>query len=287
MRKFSLFIFFSLFILLGGFAQSTVLESLEFHSNILGKTVKYSVYLPKGYSQSTRCYPTLYLLHGWTDNETSWIQMGNIQPIMDEAIDSGRTVDMVVVMPDARETWYVNSYDGKDSYEDMFFKELIPYMEKTYRLRKESEYRAIAGLSMGGYGALLYTLHHPEYFSVCAPLSAAVYSEADIRKTIQSRRGNLFEQLFGKTVLTKHWYKNSILNLLEEIDTAHLSTVSFYIDCGDDDPLLAGSIAVHQKMIERKIAHEFRVRDGYHCWTYWRTGLSSILELLGKRFLRS
>lgn len=287
MKRISLTLMLCLLAMVGAWSQSRVLESLEFHSEILGRTVKYSVYLPDGYESSTRSYPTLYLLHGWTDDETSWIQMGNMQPIMDKAIQSESTVDMVVVMPDARETWYVNAYDGKDSYEDMFFKELIPYMEKTYRLRKQTEYRAIAGLSMGGYGALLYAIHHPEYFSVCAPLSAAVYTEEVINKTMQSRRGNLFEQLFGKKVLTDHWYQNSILHLLDKADVEKLSAVKFYIDCGDDDGLLYCSIAVHEKMKAKNIPHEFRVRDGNHCWTYWRTGLPSILQLLGTRFKRS
>ena len=287
MRKFCMTLMFLCLTMSGAWAQSRVLESLEFQSEVLGRSVKYSVYLPDGYELSTRKYPTLYLLHGWTDDETSWVQMGNMQPIADEAIRSGKTVDMVIIMPDARETWYVNAYDGKDSYEDMFFKELIPYMEKTYRLRQQTEYRAIAGLSMGGYGALLYAIHHPEYFSVCAPLSAAVYTEEVINKTMQSRRGDLFQRLFGEKVLTDHWYKNSIIHLLEKADVQKLSAVKFYMDCGDDDALLYCSIAVHEKMKQKKIPHEFRVRDGNHCWTYWRTALPDVLEFLGARFKRS
>ena len=287
MKKICITVMLCCLSFVGAWSQSRVLESLEFQSEILGRPVKYSVYLPDGYDSSTRSYPTLYLLHGWTDDETSWVQMGNMQPIVDDVIDSGKTVDMVVVMPDARETWYVNAYDGKDSYEDMFFNELIPYMEKTYRLRKQTEYRAIAGLSMGGYGALLYAVHHPDMFSVCAPLSAAVYSEKVLTNTMKSRRGDLFRHLFGEKVFTDHWYKNSILDLLDKIEAKQLSGVKFYIDCGDDDALLYCSIAVHEKMNEKKIAHEFRVRDGNHCWTYWRTALPSILELLGRQFRRS
>ena len=287
MRKIYITLLLCCFSMVGAWAQSRVLESLEFQSKLMGTTVKYSVYLPDGYEHSTRKYPTLYLLHGWSDNETSWIQMGNMQPIADEAIRSGKSVDMVIVMPDAGDTWYVNSYDGKAPYEDMFFEELIPYMEKTYRLRTESEYRAVAGLSMGGYGALLYSLHHPECFSACAPLSAAVYSEEVINRTMQSVRGTLFQKLYGKNVITDHWFKNSVLDLLDKADEKVLSRVRFYIDCGDDDTLLDCSYAVHQKMIHKKIKHEFRVRDGYHSWTYWRTALPSVLEFVSGRFKRS
>ena len=99
-----------------------VLESLKFQSNILKGEVKYSIYLPDGYDTSERSYPVLYLLHGWTDDETAWVQYGNVQQIADKTIQSQAATPMIIVMPDAGETWYVNSYDGKVCYEDMFFK---------------------------------------------------------------------------------------------------------------------------------------------------------------------
>ena len=132
-------------------SASTICESLKFKSEILGRDVAYSIYLPDGYDTSTRLYPVLYLLHGWSDNETSWIQLGNMQIIVDKAIRSNEAVPMIIVMPDAKVTWYVNAYDGKDSYEDMFFKELIPEIQKKYRARSDKEFRAVSGLSMGGY----------------------------------------------------------------------------------------------------------------------------------------
>ena len=207
-------------------------------------------YLPDGYEDSTRKYPVLYLLHGWTDNETSWIQMGDMQRIADDAIASRQAVPMIIVMPDAGETWYVNSYDGSVPYEDMFFEELIPYIEKTYRARADREYRGIAGLSMGGFGSFLYTLHHPDMFTACAPLSAAVYTDEQMQKALNTTRGELFNKLFGKGNLTEHWRANSILDLLNKLDTE-------------------------------------KVRDGGHTWTYWRTALPSVMEFMSVRFRRS
>ncbi len=122
---------------LAGFAQSTVHESVKFQSKKLGKEVSYSIYLPDGYNSSERYYPVLYLLHGYTDNETMWIQTGQMQEITDRAICSDQAVPMIVVMPDAWDTWYINQYDGKVPYEDMFFEELIPHIEKTYRARSD------------------------------------------------------------------------------------------------------------------------------------------------------
>ena len=198
--------------------QSVIKESQKFYSNLLNKDVSYSIYLPDGYGLSERTYPVLYLLHGWTDDETSWIQMGDMQAITDRAIMQGLAAKMIVVMPNAWETWYVNSYDEKFPYEDMFFEELIPYIQRTYKARTEKQFRAIAGLSMGGYGAFLYTLHHPEYFTACAPLSAAIYTENQMKKALNTDRGKLFDKLYGKGNLTPYWYENSVLYLLERME---------------------------------------------------------------------
>ena len=268
-------------------AASVVRESLSFQSNKLGKEVRYSIYLPDGYEDSTRKYPVLYLLHGWTDNETSWVQMGEVQRIADEAIASRRAAEMIIVMPDAGETWYVNSYDGSVPYEDMFFEELIPYIEKTYRARADREYRGIAGLSMGGFGSFLYTLHHPDMFTACAPLSAAVYTDEQMQKALNTTRGELFNKLFGKGNLTEHWRANSILDLLNKLDTEKPWRVAYYIDCGDGHYLLHGNNIAHEILQEKKIKHEFRVRDGGHTWTYWRTALPSVMEFMSVRFRRS
>lgn len=267
--------------------QSLVRESLSFHSKILNKSVPYSIYLPDGYESSDRKYPVLYLLHGWTDDESAWIQMGEMKAIVDETVSRKLATDMVIVMPNAWETWYVNSYDGKINYEDMFFNELIPYIEETYKVRSGKQYRAISGLSMGGYGSFLYTLHHPDYFVACAPLSAAVFTETQIKNSLNSKRGKLFDKIYGKGNLTPCWYRNSVLHLLENMDTANSLDVAYYIDCGDDDALLHGNVIAHELLNEKKIYHEFRIRDGGHTWSYWRSALPSVLEFISGCFRRS
>lgn len=269
------------------YGQGKVLESKKFASKILGREVAYSVYLPESYGTSERLYPVLYLLHGWSDNETSWVQMGNVKSIADSAIASGCATDMIIVMPDAGETWYVDSYDGKEKYETMFFEELIPYIESTYRARSERQYRAIAGLSMGGYGSFLYSLHHPAYFAACAPLSAAVYTDEMMEKSKGNVRGKLFDRLYGPGMLTEHWYKNSVLHLLENLPDAQRNDIYYYIDCGDEDTLLHGNNLIHELMREKGIRHEFRVRDGGHTWTYWRTALPEVMQFVSARFNRS
>lgn len=284
-NKVCLSLILCLLVNLAGYSQSAVFESLSFDSQKLGRKVSYSVYLPSDYNTSKRNYPVLYLLHGYTDNETNWIQMGQVKTIADRAIANEEAVPMIIVMPDAWDTWYVNQYDGKVPYEDMFFEELIPYMEKIYRVRSNQESRAIAGLSMGGYGSFLYSLHHPDMFCACAPLSAAVFDDSvmDTRKAKSHK--DLFNRLFGPG--DEHWHKNSVEKILSDWDENKLPNIRYYIDCGDKDGLLDGNFQVHQIMRQKNIKHEFRVRGGGHSWTYWRTALPEVLKFVSQTFSRS
>ncbi|MCD7849152.1 MAG: esterase family protein [Parabacteroides sp.] len=284
-NKVCLSLILCLLVNLAGYSQSAVFESLSFDSQKLGRKVSYSVYLPSDYNTSKRNYPVLYLLHGYTDNETNWIQMGQVKTITDRAIANEEAVPMIIVMPDAWDTWYVNQYDGKVPYEDMFFEELIPYMEKIYRVRSNQESRAIAGLSMGGYGSFLYSLHHPDMFCACAPLSAAVFDDSvmDTRKAKSHK--DLLNRLFGPG--DEHWHKNSVEKILSDWDENKLPNIRYYIDCGDKDGLLDGNFQVHQIMRQKNIKHEFRVRSGGHSWTYWRTALPEVLKSVSQTFNRS
>jgi hypothetical protein len=211
--------------------------------------------------------------------------MGQMKTIADRAIANEEAVPMIIVMPDAWDTWYINQYDGKVPYEDMFFEELIPYMEKTYRIRSDKESRAIAGLSMGGYGSFLYSLHHPDMFCACAPLSAAVFDDTVMEARKARSHKDLFNRLFGPG--DEHWKQNNVLKILSDWDQNDLPKIRYYIDCGDDDGLLDGNMQVHQVMKQKGIRHEFRVRDGGHSWTYWRTALPEVLRFVSQTFCRS
>lgn len=283
---------FLLFLTSAAHAQRGLIrESLKVKSAILGKEVKYNLYLPPGYDATNRSYPVLYLLHGYSDDETGWTQFGEAQHIADKAIESGEAPAMIIVMPDAGVSWYINSHDGKTRYEDFFVSELIPHIEANYRARAKKEFRAIAGLSMGGYGTLLLATKHPDLFSSAAPLSGAVWTDTEIVSMPEARWNGYMSDLFGKNLqgkdrLNDHWYKNSILKIVETTPIEKLKSVRFYIDCGDDDFLIKGNMALHSAMIDKGVPHEFRVRDGGHSWLYWRTALPEVLKFVGKSFQR-
>jgi enterochelin esterase-like enzyme len=292
MKKIS--ILFLLLISTFSFAQQGIVkESLKMKSSTLGKEVKYNIYLPADYEKNNRLYPVLYLLHGYTDDETGWTQFGQTPEIADKVINSGEAPPMIIVMPDAGVTWYMNTFDGKTKFEDFFIKEFIPYIETTYRIRSKKEFRAVAGLSMGGLGTLLYATKHPDMFTAAAPLSAAVWTDEEIvtGNQDQARYDYVFGDLYGKNLkgkerLTEHYYKNAPIKIVETGNAEELKKVKFYIDCGDDDFLIKGNMALHAMMIDKKIPHEFRVRDGGHTWTYWRTALPEVLKFVGDSFHR-
>src|SRR4029078_4393769 len=151
-----------------------VFDNLSLKSKILNTDRKYAIYLPPDYETSQRFYPVLYLLHGGGDDQTGWVQFGEVQYIADKALIDGISTPMIIVMPDANtgKRGYSNNATGTWKYEDFFFQEFMPYIEKTYRIKADKRYRAISGLSMGGDGTFTYTLHHPELFAAACPLSA-------------------------------------------------------------------------------------------------------------------
>lgn len=271
--------------------QTRLLESMMLNSSLLNRAVKYSIYLPPDYYISTRRYPVVYLLHGYGDNETSWVQFGEADRLIDAGIRSGELPPMIVVMPDAGATWYVNDYQTKVRYEDMFVQELIPHIDSTFRTRPQREFRGVSGLSMGGFGSLTLAMHHPDLFSSCAALSAAVRTDESFKAIPDERYNNVFAPVFSGPVkgderLTITWKRNSPINLAQSAPEGDLSKVRWYLDCGDDDALSMGNARLHLALLDRKIPHEYRVRDGGHTWTYWRTGLPEALKFIAMTFHR-
>ena len=266
-----------------------VLETRIVKSAILGKDVRYTVYLPADYETSNRTYPVVYLLHGYTDDNTGWLQFGEINRYADKAIAEGTIPPMIIIMPNGDSSWYINSYDGKENYEDFFVKEFMPTIEKTYHIKAEKKYRGVAGLSMGGYGTLILSMKHPELFAAAAPLSAAVFDDDAVISSPEASWTRTFGQLYGRDLkgkdrLTKNWYDNSILKIVETKTVDDLKKVRYWIDCGDDDFLTKGNCLLHIALSEKKVPHEYRVRDGAHTWTYWRTGITDALKFIGDSF---
>jgi enterochelin esterase-like enzyme len=283
MKKYIAF-FYLLAGCLTGFAQeSKVYDNLSLNSKILNMVRKYAVYLPPGYETSQRSYPVLYLLHGGGDDQTGWVQFGEVQHITDKAITDGTATPMIIIMPDASagRRGYYNTAANTWRYEDFFFQELMPFVEKTYRIKPEKHYRAVAGLSMGGDGTFTYALHHPELFAAACPLSAG-----GAPLTPEDAKTQLTKEVPGISPeeITAFYNRQSILYMINTMPDSLKKSVRWFIGCGDDDHQYELTSLAHIAMRKKEIPHELRITDGGHNWTYWRAGLPLILEFVTVSF---
>jgi S-formylglutathione hydrolase FrmB len=289
----SFFAFSILFCLcITGKAQKGIIkESLTCESTLLGYPVEYSVYLPADYEISNRSYPVVYLLHGYSDDETGWVQFGEVANIADKGIENGDLTNVIIVMPDGKVTWYCNDYKMANPWEDMFIKEFIPTIEKRYRIRAEKQFRAVSGLSMGGYGSLMLAMRYPDLFSSCVAFSSGIFTDEYLMIQPENDYKLYFADIFGKDLsgkdrLSENWKQHSPLHLINDVPKDKLKSVRFYIDCGDDDFLFEGNSQLHIQMRKLDIPHEYRVREGAHSWSYWRSGLVDGLKFISDSFHR-
>jgi S-formylglutathione hydrolase FrmB len=293
MKKAILLIVVLFFICTGeSFSQVSrgfVKEGLIINSKILDKDVRYTIYLPFDYETSERYYPVVYLLHGYTDNDMGWLQFGEANMIADEGIANREIPPMILAMPDGGVSWYINNYDSSVRYEDFFIEEFIPFIEANYRIRSERRYRGVAGLSMGGYGTLVYALKHPDMFAACAAFSAAIYTQEEILGHDSARWKHTESIVYGPNLkgekrLTTHLLSYNPIEIVKNTKDKNFNRSRIYIDCGDDDFLYKGNDAFHTLLRDMEIPHEYRVRNGGHSWSYWRSGLLDGLKFIGGSF---
>ena len=282
MKKYILSLILLLGISISATTGKIVTDSI--YSKNLNCWQKYNVYLPTGFEKSAKQYPVVYLLHGLYGNYSNWDKSGGMKLIADELIDTGEACDMVIVMPNAGDSDvrnYQNGYFNVEGwpYEDFFYQEFLPEVEKKYRIIGDKEHRAIMGLSMGGGGSVVYCQRHPDMFSSCYAMSAWLDT-----KNLNEEKARQRDMLY---MLNQSVRENSAIAFVENADEAtvkKLRSIKWFIDCGDEDHLLDQNVLFYQKMREKKIKAEFRVRNSGHNWEYWHTALKLALPFASRSF---
>lgn len=268
-----------------GTSGSEVREQI-LYSEALKREVKCRIYLPNEYRTTSFSYPVLYLLHGMGGNEKNWSdpKQGNIQKIADEWFAKNPTKKAIIVMPDAQSCWYRDSADDSCKYETFFFDELIPAIETFYRCKTGKENRSIAGLSMGGYGSLLYALRRPDMFSACFAMSPAIRTQEEVAaapfKEFISRYRKASSVDENAERLDDYFFANDPHTLVKKLPDDAKKSIRFCLDCGDDDYLTPGAHAFHNEAKAAGVACEYRVRDGAHNWKYWRESAPLAFEFI-------
>lgn len=256
------------------------------YSEVLKSKRAYTILLPPNFNKNTgKTYPILYLFHGMYGKNSDWTDNGHLKEVFDRLLASGESCEMLIVSPDAGggdPNIYQNGYFNIPNwaYEAFFYTEFLPYIEKQYRAKGTKEYRAIAGLSMGGGGATSYAQRHADMFCAVYAMSALMDIPQQGAATYTDEKGKL-------ALLTHSVIENSCVKYVLQADEAtkqQLRTVRWFVDCGDDDFLLARNIDFYGAMRQNGIPCEFRVRDGAHDWEYWHSALYICLPFVTRTF---
>jgi len=286
MKKLAAIILVALAVAASAWAQplrSSEIRKDCVQSSILGETVEFNVYLPVGYDASAQTqYPVVYLLHGLSDDYDAWVTRGHMKEVADLLIASGEIRKMVIIMPDAGDADTHNQWNGYFNmpgrpYEDFFFGEFLPEVERRYHAVGDKSHRAIMGLSMGGGGSTVYCQRHPDMFSSCYAMSAWLDNETPWASDPS-------DKLY---IVCKAVHEHSAIAFVQNADEAAveaLRSVKWFFDCGDDDFLLDLSLKLYQEMRGRGIKSELRIRDGWHCWEYWHQALRMALPFASRNF---
>jgi S-formylglutathione hydrolase FrmB len=273
-------------------AQSRI-DCSALNSHILKQVVHYCVYLPAGYDTGAtqhppKRYPVLYFLHGLGDNEQTLFNSGGWS-LLEDLRNQHQMGDFLIVAPEGRRSFYINSSDGSVRYNDFLLQEFLPHIESKYRVRPGRAGRAISGISMGGYGALRFAFAYPELFSAVSAQSAALITESPQMLDSASRTGaplaGVLAAVFGKPINAPHWNENSPF-VLAKRNVAALRKLAIYFNSGQDDNygFEKGAAALHDELQKEGVKHEYHAYPGDHSLTYFLSHFAEVMEFHSRAF---
>jgi S-formylglutathione hydrolase FrmB len=268
-------------------AASGRVECNTVPSKILARPVAYCIVLPPSFDQNGNGhFSVLYFLHGLGDNEQSFIHSGAWN-LIEEMREKGELSDFLLATPNGDAGFYINSQDGKSRYEDFLLLEFFPFIEKRYRVASGRSHRAIAGISMGGYGALHLAFAHPQLFTSVAAHSAALIEKLPefLGPTPHSPRSRVLGQVFGVPPDPAFWNRNSPITLAR---TGNLAGLKIYFDCGDHDDygFEVGAAALDKVLTARHVPHEYHLYPGGHDPEYFSEHLPASLKFASQGFAK-
>jgi putative tributyrin esterase len=258
-------------------------QTVQFRSSLVNVVLPYRAIVPANYTakeQERQRYPVLYLLHGLTGHFDNWVAMTKLK-------EYATAYKFIIITPEGNDGWYTDSATVPTAkYESYILQELIPDVQRRYRTIETREGRAIAGLSMGGYGALKFGIKYPQLFAFAASLSgalgAAAWTENDLSRFGSARMRSVLET-FGQAG-SQTRAANDLMKLVREFPSERLNSLPYlYLDCGTEDGLLPSSRGLADLLLQRKIPHEYRELPGAHNWKYWDAQVREVLRVAAQR----
>ena len=263
-----------------GSVSGASVETIQLQSKLVNATLPYNVILPADYrlSKTTR-YPVLYLLHGLGGHYSDWLTRTNVA-------DYATQYRMIVVMPEGNDSWYVDGAAGSnDKYESYILKELMPDVDRRYRTLQSRYGRAIAGLSMGGYGAIKYGLKYPSTFAFAGSVSGAFGVTRYTEKEMSGTSWEPFLKIFGP-LGSETRRANDVFEITGALTPGRIASLPyFYFDCGTEDAAqhFNPNRELSQLFLEKKIPHEYRELPGNHSWQYWDQQVKEVLRIAAEK----
>ena len=249
-------------------------DTLAIPSAAMGKTYRAAVVLPASYSKNKKArYPVLYLLHGAHGHFGDWLKNTPDKQLVQRLADQ---YNLIIVNPEGKAaSFYLDSPVSPDSqFETYLTKEVLPKIDQTYRTVADRRGRVIAGLSMGGHGALYLSARHPDLYCAAGSMSGALDLRNINRKLspeAAAERAQFFAPIIGSEKENPdRFVANSVVSLVELMQRNNLPLV---IDCGVDDGLLEINREVHRRLLYNHTPHEYIERPGGHTWPYWQRAL--------------
>jgi S-formylglutathione hydrolase FrmB len=245
----------------------------------MSRSMPYRVILPRGYAADhNKRYPTIYLLHGLTGSSENWVSLTSLPSV-------ARNFDFVIVTPEGGDGWYTDSVSQpNEKWESYIVQELIPEIDKKFRTQATREKRAIAGLSMGGFGALKFGLKYPDMFVLAGSFSGALGAAQITEKQFPGAIGKTIDGIFGPANSTTRG-SNDIFAIIRSLTPEKTKAIPFiYLDCGTEDFLFQNNREFVNLLIETKVPHEYRQLPGAHNWPYWDKQVQEFLQLANRKF---
>jgi S-formylglutathione hydrolase FrmB len=273
-------------------AQTTTENHVQYgslQSPSLGKELRFAIQLPPSYERDTnRRYAVLYFLHGMNGNEREFERRG-VAAAINKMREEGKIGEFIIVSPAGENSFYLNAKNGV-RYEDAIIKDLIPYIEKTYRVTGTQATRSIQGISMGGWGALYLAFKHPEMFSTVTTHSAALVPELPHPQGADRRSQFLLQlvgRIFGDPPDEEYFRASNPIFVVEQnLAAIKKSGIKVYFDCGEQDRygFQEPNKAFDEKLTKIGLAHEFHMYPGGHGWEYMISVADHSYTFLWKNF---